>query len=350
MTSKKIRLQILRNAKELIDTGYVDDRIFLYIGIFNENIGMDFFSDMIANIIIDDIKNYTRHVNKILKKDNEYYVNEIKEKNIYYLPLEILSNIPTPRFMCDIDSCININNEIKKHVNNIIGNEWKNRTNIEKKKMVLEIIKNDPSAYKELLKSYDNDKTELYDFENDSVGSVKLPEVIEKYFTTSHQLGEIIDINKFFDFFKNIIENTNAVILLNADGRLRPESYCQKLLHLVLLTYYKNNEIDISPECNSGRGCLDFKIVSTNQKFAIEVKKMSSSQIFHGIETQLPEYAKAENIQNLIYVIFDDVDDNSAKVDKINKINSIANSLPYHVKVVYIDAKIKKSASVYRKE
>ena len=350
LTSKKLRIEILRNAKEIIDSGNVNDKIFLYLEIFSEKVGVDLFSDMIANIILEDIKNYTRHINQTLNKENEYYINEVKNKKVYYLPLEILSDIPTPKFMCDIDSCITKNQEVKNHMNDIIGSEWRNRTSEEKKRMVSEMIKNDPKVYSEFSTAYENDETELYDFNSDKIGSTKLPEIAETFFTTSHSLGQNVDIMKFFDEFKDKMENNNGASLLYENGKIRRETYCQTFLQIGLQLYYRNNEIDISRECNLGRGPLDFKIVTTNQKFALEIKKFSNPQIIHGIQTQLPEYAKAEKIENLIYVVFDDIENSDAKYKKINLINSIANDLPYKVEVIYIDVRIKKSASLYEGE
>lgn len=48
-------------------------------------------------------------------------------------------------------------------------------------------------------------------------------------------------------------------------------------------------------------------------------------------EFQLPEYAKVENIKNLIYAVFDNVEDSEDNTKKLNKMDTIVSASPYKV-------------------
>lgn len=261
---------------------------------------------------------------------------------IYYQTFQILNGC------IKINDAINLNSIVRNEINDIIGKQWKNKSSDFKKNFMKKSFMNNTQVFKEYTDMFNNEHIEKYDFVNDEVGSVKLVELIPNYFYKNNELQEV-NIFDFLNYFKDIVENNNGALLLNANGSFRRESYCQKLFHLCMLSYYNKGEIDISPEVNSGRGPLDFKIVSKNLKYAIEIKKLSSTQYKHGINTQLPEYGKAEKIKNLIYLAFSDVEDIERRNKRIQEINDEVNNLKadFNIDVIIIDGLRKKSASKY---
>ena len=93
LTSPNIRKDALRNAKEIIDSGFVDENIFIYVGMFSEKVGLDLFSDMISNIIIDNIKNYTRYINHECGFEQEFLVNPKKKKEKHLNRTNFVSSV-----------------------------------------------------------------------------------------------------------------------------------------------------------------------------------------------------------------------------------------------------------------
>ena len=85
LTSETIRTQALSNAKKIIESGFVDEDIFLYVGMFTDKVGLDLISDMISNIIIENIKEYTKYINKECGHNAEFLIDPYKNKNIYYI-------------------------------------------------------------------------------------------------------------------------------------------------------------------------------------------------------------------------------------------------------------------------
>ena len=58
-------------------------------------------------------------------------------------------------------------------------------------------------------------------------------------------------------------------------------------------------------EPDEGRGPVDFKVSRGQDITIIEVKLSTNSEYRNGYENQIEEYGKAENTNNMIYVLID---------------------------------------------
>ncbi len=125
LTSKVTRKKIIDVAKDLIKEGNKDPEMFLLLGVLCDGIGADFISDMISNIILNDIKMYTKEMNKKMFNDEEFRYNEYKKCYIYYIPKEIVNEIPLPRFMYEVDEAIRVNDKLRNYMNDEIGENFK---------------------------------------------------------------------------------------------------------------------------------------------------------------------------------------------------------------------------------
>lgn len=349
LTSIDLRTKALRNAKEIIKSGFVDEDIFLYVGMFTEKVGMDLISDMISNIIIDNIKDYTKYINSKCGIETDFLKNPYKDKNIYYLPEDIVSEIPSTKWLENIDFCIQKNEEVRILINTIVGEKWKEYTSEIKKRKFVEALCSNPDIYKNYKESFDDELVEQYDFVSDKKGYALLPEIIETYFNqhSLNNISEYDNVLEFVEYFKHNVEYNNASMLIYEDDKLRNEKFAQTLFYVCALNYFNDGQFDISPEVNSGRGPVDFKIKGKKERIVVELKKLSSKQIYHGIEVQLIEYAQAENTKNAVYVVLDDMVESDIKNKKIKKIFELANGAKINVKVVIIDCRPKLSASIY---
>lgn len=70
--------------------------------------------------------------------------------------------------------------------------------------------------------------------------------------------------------------------------------------------YCDANNIDLSRECNAGRGPVDFKLSrGAIDKVIVEVKLTSNNQLKHGVSKQVPIYMEQEKTYKAIYLIID---------------------------------------------
>lgn len=356
--------KIIEDAKKIIDSGVIDPEIFHLIGLFESNVGPDRLSDMFATLIIEDIKNYTMriydeiNINKDnyphLTFDKGFLINPYKNEPILLLPKDILHELPIAKDWEDIDRvCKEIEN-IKREVNSIVCQNWSKLNTSNKKMFIRDSIVSDADILNKLINDYKNDKVEKYDFEKDPLGTIVLAKYISKLNKSDFIDDDISNINTYevtkiiCNRFKNLIENKKAYQLLYTDNwEPRKEKIAQQLFVCIADSYCKANNLDLSPECNIGRGPVDFKISSGDRnKTLVEIKLTTNSQLVHGLEVQIQEYSKAEETNNLIYLVID----NGGPKSRIEKMFTSHRSIPDGVKkpdLIYIDARPKESASKY---
>ena len=86
----------------------------------------------------------------------------------------------------------------------------------------------------------------------------------------------------------------------------KPKSAAQKLFFVVAYNYCKANNLDITPEAETGRGPVDFKFASGfTGRVLVEIKLSTNKQIVHGYTRQLEAYKSGEETVMAYYVVID---------------------------------------------
>lgn len=316
--------QVINDAFDIVKKGSKQPEIFHLVGLFEENVASDRLSDMIANIMRDDIIKYTKRINTELKINSETYpelefkngilINPYKKCELLYVPIELLHEIPIAKCWSDIDRVVAENEAIRNEINIIIGEKWKKYRSHQKKAFVKEHVFKDPSKCKKIIDKYKAfDTIEEYDLRNDFDYLVNDTfRKIKKNGTFNVLIhGNTTSVTSFeasmrvLNIFKDWVENNKGwdEILVADSGRR--EKFIQRLLHLSGKEYCKTNNIDMSFESNGGRGPVDLKISRGTDKTVIEIKLSSNPKYMHGYERQIEEYAKSENTENRIFVFVD---------------------------------------------
>ncbi len=353
LTSLPIRKGILDVAVDLIKEGNSDSEMFLLIGLLTEGIGVDYISDMISNIIIEDIKEYTKNINMGMFGSPDYKYNRFKKCSCYYIPLDIVDEIPFPKFMYDIDTAVRVNSEIRQYMNNEIGDSFMQASKEEKSNVFVNYLKN-KNNYDEITKLMNKYEYEPYDFTKDDVGIVKLIDTylnIKKINFEKSKLNAKYLSMTIINEFKSLIENTGIIEpFLGKSGKVK-EKNCQNMFYIYAKKQFELFNYDLNPECNQGRGPADFKIsLGQDDKCIIEVKLLSNKQYLHGIDTQIIEYAKSENCNKLIYYVFDDMEDRDKASERLQQIEQIAlqkRNQSYDLNVTVVRVERKLSASIF---
>ena len=312
--------KVINDAFEIVKSGSTQPEIFQLVGLFEAGVGADLLSDMIATIILPDIREYTQRINKELclnpEQDPEISVqdgiaiNPYKSCELLYLPTEILHKIPIARCWDDIDRVIAENQAIRDEVNQAIGAEWYKMHSNEKKDYLKRYIFKDPTRCRRLIDGYRKEEIDEYSLINDweyfiadafkqmkKSGAFEVLEHSDKSELSSWDASiEILNI------FKEWVECNKGWDEILSTATKKREKSVQKMLQLSGKYFCVKNNVDMSFEANEGPGPVDLKISRGNDKTVIEIKLSSNADYLHGYEEQIEDYAKAEGTDKRIFV------------------------------------------------
>lgn len=360
-----LRKRLLVTAKKIISKGRNDPEIFELVGIFEEDFGPDRISDMTANIIREDIVEFTKRVISEIKLGMNSTIvidyktglpiNPFTGDIILLVPYSILRDLPVALDWSNMDVVAQHNQELRDKVNGIIGNSWREAMKSVTKDKLKELIFEHPDLIDDLVLQYSGKEARFYDFVEDRAGEyIWYPAAKELVKDNPIKLAvsntpTIDEVEKLVlticEKFKELVEyNGLNQLLYNKDGSTKYESAAQLLFYGVAEAYCDSNNIMIARECDSGRGPVDFKFGTNNQNSVlVELKKSTNtSGLKKGVEKQLPEYMKSEKSRRAIYLIID-VGYTKAAIQNLKIINEKINGT--NVQIIHVDGSKKVSAS-----
>ena len=324
----KIRQGIVDRIKGIIDAGHVDYEIFELLDIFVDGFGCDRTSDFIAHFIIKNIIKYNLFVInelKLLDKpmikvgDSFLLRNPIrKDLPIMLLPRDILSDLPVFYSFEDLDYISNTSDEARKNLQSYIDldDEWN-------KDKTYNLLTHDKAAYETIIKAYRISECNPYSFEDDKRAFCKFRDIILEKRENHPEVFENIDdldkadlysvVKKCVSVFKHLVEKCG----LRNSVREYDEKVAQNLFLATSYIYCIDNKISILPECNSGRGPVDFVFTNGGQRMSVELKKSSNTNYCNGLKKQLPEYMDSNQSIRGFFLFFNVDSKESNKVVKI---------------------------------
>lgn len=348
-----------------ISLGIANPNHFEAIGLFQEGMGCDRISDAVSGLLIDDFIEYTQseclsYPNitmeevQIRSYDHNYMRwckkivflprNPFKDRPVILIPKSFLNTLPTinPGDLIDY-LWYNLGETLRNDFNyDIKGKLRKNH--------ILQIAKYHPDIIKQYLKDIENKKPSSYDLKKDSLGIYNWDSAARE-FTKNHLLALTIPkstttfskaIKDMIDKFKLFTESNSGYRLLWDDKYITPrdENAVQLLFLGIVREYCHAWNIDISKEVNLGRGPVDFKFSSGYEDRAlIEVKLAKNAKFWNGLEKQLPDYMKAEEIETGFFVVICYTDKDLKKVSDIQAITSrVQLQLGFQITTIIIDA------------
>lgn len=367
------RAKILKTAKQIVDAGINDPAIFELMGVLEEGVGSDRISDMLARIITSDILRYSHRVFEELgatgseiKYEGQVYRIPINPHNRYpilLVPQDILRPLPVARSWDEIEMVCEYNSELRRRLNAIISGAWRRKgtpPTRAKKHAIRQAFLASFDTASEVIDTYRAGLAPAYDMGRDPVGEIvwhretrravsqnPMPLSLPTFPKPEDVLAVVLRI---CEKFKELVED-NALNSLLYDGRSRPkhESAAQKVFYGVADSYCEANNLDLSPEINSGRGYVDFKVSRGYQaKVVVEVKLTTNSNVRHGYEVQLAEYQKAERTSEAVYVIVDVVGGSQRQANEVALLRDAKRLAGEQTpELILVDAKPKRSASKY---
>lgn len=318
---------ILQTAKEVVDLGIEDPDLFTALVLLEEGIGADLISDMTTNVILANLLEFNKRVLSQTKvKTQPFEISSqryLLPKNpftrqitpVILVPLDILRNLPVASDRSEIDDVVSKNRQLRNRVNQYIGEIWQAKTLRDKAKVKSAALAS-RSAFLTLLEVIKDAKGKPYDLERDPDGlyawlrigveaAAKFPLEIPK--ADKRDLECITAVAKrIVNQFRFLVEDKGLWKELWDGKRPRKEKSAQRILFAIADSYCKLNDLDISPEADSGAGPVDFKFSDGYEaRVLVEVKLSTNSKLLQGFERQLEAYKKAESSTSAIYLVID---------------------------------------------
>ncbi len=359
--------RVIITAKEIVDLGIIDPDLFVALALFEEDIGPDRISDMTTNVILDALINFNERILKELKIKPTRF--ELLGRNCYLasnpfqpktvpvilLPRDILRDLPIATDWDDVQYAAAKNEYIRNKVNQHIAHIWAAKAKRDKAKLKEQVL-NSEDAFKTLLDAIHQLRGNAYNVKDDPLGLIKWAE-IAKTFSADFPLDirkpslSNLDtwfqvVKKIIEQFKNLIENRGLWKSLWFENKPLIEKYSQRLFFAVAYSYCKANNLDISPEVDTGTGQVDFKFSQGfNQRILVEIKLSVDPKLLQGYTKQLVEYKKSEETMRAVYLVID-VGHMGRKDERLLKLRTeILNKNEPAADIEFIDGKRRKSAS-----
>lgn len=370
--------QILDSALRIIEHGATGPDMFSVIFLLEEGIGADCISDLTAKIIQEELCAFTEFIAKKLKiqtytypiKGKRYNLpKHPKEKNSYllFVPLDIVNKLPTATNLRDIMSNMlsqfghleaQDNATLRFDINQQIIQIWRDaninkNTDAETKSILKKFVYENPNAVDALTRAVNTTTPRPFNINTDLAG-YNIPAKFDKYFDNKYlpnrqTTSKLEYLDSIVHGFANLVSCDNVLKrnLLYTNLKPRNEYAWQSLFRCYTDVCLKQVNLDISPEAQTGRGPIDFKISEgADFKVLIEIKLSRNPNYIAGLTKQLKAYEQAtENVKRAYYIYIDLEEDDKHGQDKVDKLLQAKNKSGSDAKIIIVDGRIQPSAS-----
>lgn len=324
---------IMRTAFDIVALGVEEPDMFVAMALFEEGMGPDRLSDMTTNIIVPALVAYTNRVLKDtgvpqhsvkvrISKDTEYPahlpLNPFRKgpnNGIILVPQDILRGLPLAFDWDGVEIAASFNDALRGRVNKQVAEVWQART-IKDKRATKLFATSSKENFEFLLDQIKHQVRSNYDFAADPKGELfwtKIQETIAQEFPLrlemelAPKVGTVDTIvRQIIEQFRFLIEERRLSETLYSNNQPRPEKSAQHLFFAVAFAYCKANNLDLTPEADTGNGPVDFKVsVGYRERVIIEIKLSTNGKVVKGYTHQLEAYAAAEEPVACHYVVLD---------------------------------------------
>lgn len=318
-----LKQKILTTAREIIELGEDNPQIISLMGLFEEGVGPDSISDLTTNIITPVLAKITTDFctqHSIPTRAFERFGGAYLPENpmrpgsaVLLVPRDILRDLPLAADWSDVSRVVLEIAEIRDAFNQFLGPLTKATLGQRKralKKAFLQSLDLFKRVFAEFLAASDNydpnvDMLNFYAFRNiiSSDMAMFAGKIKPAGVPSATELERIV--KEVIAHFRTLVEHNNLWELLWIGGKPKRERAAQLLFFAVADAFCKANNLDVSPEVNSGGGPVDFKFShGYANRLVVEVKR-SRGTVVHGYRTQLEIYKNASGTDAGIFLVID---------------------------------------------
>lgn len=323
----KLSARLIETAKQIVDLGVTDPDLFKLLPLLEEGVGPDLISDLTTNVIVKDLARLTQSVTKKLgiRGCNFNIAGEIfnlpenptepRPTPILLIPTDILRSLPLASDWSEIADAAAQSAATRQRINRLIGNIWEAKTRRDKARL-REASLASRDAFQALLDLIHEVQIRPYDLRKDPEGLIvwrAVHETVARDFPLQLRLVGLPDPNKamaivsaIIEQFRNLIETKGLWKVLWCDGKPHDEKVAQMVFFAVADGYCKANNLDVTPEAETGVGPVDFKFSSGYRiRVLVEIKLSTNPKLVAGYEKQLNAYKSAEHPIHATYLVID---------------------------------------------
>jgi len=275
--------------------------------------------------------------------------DDLKKRYVVLVPQSILSDVPVALDRSRIEYVASRN-----AANKAIGADWRRRvteTSPAMKKTTRDaFLSNIP-----FFEHYQKRNPIAYDFRTDPKAlrlvrdalSSTRDDMISLSLVEPRSKSQILEVVRtIVSHFKKLVEENRLDKVFYIDRQPRREAIVQAVFQAVASAHCKYNNLDLSPEVDSGRGPVDFKFSDGQRaRVLVELKLSNSTQLIHGFERQLAAYEAAEDTDLSIYLVIDNGFGSASLSRLAARVVEAAVMSKRAPEVVVVDAKPKPSGS-----
>jgi hypothetical protein len=310
--------RMVQTGRKIVALGVEDPDLFVAMALFEEGFGPDHISDMVANVILGDLINLNNRVLENLPVPREKFTLRLRNGKAYeatlpvnpyidgdtrpviLVPTDILRELPIAKDWSDVADAASKNQELRQRVNDQIAELWKSKT-LKDKEELRRWALSGKDAFTDLMSMLHQAEKASYDMDSDPAGELfwrRLATTLasEQPFKLKAPNRFDIDgvtsvVDQIIEQFRFLIEERRLSEELYADGVPRPEKAAQRLFFAVAYAYCKANNLDITPEADTGNGPVDFKVsAGFTGRVLVEIKLSTNGKLVAGYTRQLATY------------------------------------------------------------
>ncbi|MBS0580631.1 MAG: hypothetical protein JSR36_15345 [Proteobacteria bacterium] len=322
------RKRVFEVAEQIVAIGVKDPDLFQAMALFEKDIGPDLLSDMVTTIIMPALAAFNvRILAELNLAGDEFEVSGVRarflpnpaeggRRPLILVPTDVLRELPVARDWDEVQEAARDNEVLRDRVNKYIAEIWEAKSKRDKAKLKDQALAN-KQAFETLLSILKKVSAEPYDLESDPEGLIRWATQARDYAKNNplhfkQQKLQTVDdvlgvVREIVAQFRHLIEDAGLNReLFKPDGKPKHEATAQRLFFAVAYSYCVANNVDISPEVDTGTGEIDFKFsVGFDARVLVEVKLSTNSNVLGGYRTQLEVYKKSQQTTRAIYLLID---------------------------------------------
>jgi hypothetical protein len=234
---------------------------------------------------------------------------------IILVPTDVLRDLPIAKDWSDVADAASKNAELRNRVNDQIAQLWTAKT-LKDKDEIRRWALSGKDAFETFLEMIRGAHPTAYDMDGDPLGEIvwrriaaTLAELEPFRLRAPPQLdlaGVVSVVEQIIEQFRFLIEDRRFSQELYHAGKPRPEKAAQRLFFAVAHAYCKANNLDLTPEADTGNGPVDFKVsAGFTGRVLVEIKLSTNGKLVKGYSRQLETYKTAEETVKGYYVVLD---------------------------------------------